>query len=89
MTEWAASLPLSANVKKRKSPYGVTLHLECGVPALGGDAVPLAESQVRSQLREGPVAVDRRVLLVQALRSNSYLILINHHGVRIPNPLSS
>ena len=59
--------------------------LECGVPALGGDAVPLAERQVRRQLREGRVAVDRRVLLVQALRSDdSYLILIKHNCVRFP-----
>ena len=45
MAEWASSLPLSANVIKRKPPYRDTLHLEGGVPALGGDAVPLAERQ--------------------------------------------
>lgn len=74
-------LPLGAKVIKRKPPDGDTPHLECGVPALGGDAVSLAERKVRRQLREGRVAVDRRVLLVQALRSNSYLILIKHNGV--------
>ena len=74
MTEWGTSLPLSAKVIKRKLPYRDTLHLECRVPALGGDAVSLAERQVRRQLCEGRVAVDRRVLLVQALRSDGYLI---------------